>query len=87
MFAEPTLIDRSMTTDWVRVSGKGIELIHDGGQIYHHIPRPVPFICHLPDPPCFSLVTNLQEKTVPILYSTFQARISADTYLRNGLKL
>jgi hypothetical protein len=40
-----------------------IRLFQDGGQIkrkkdiYHHGPKPIPIICHLPDPPCFSLVT------------------------------
>jgi hypothetical protein len=38
--------------------------IQDGGQIkreqdiYHHGPRPISIICHLPDPPCFSQVTT-----------------------------
>ncbi len=52
-----------------------IELIQDGGQIktqkdiYHYSPRPIPIICHLPDPPCFSLVTTFKEKNAHFLLS------------------
>jgi hypothetical protein len=63
--AAPTLIDRIKTIHWVGVSRKGIEIIEDGGQIkrekdiYQHIgPRPIPIICHLSDPPFFSLFTT-----------------------------
>jgi hypothetical protein len=47
------------------VSGKGNNP-RDGGHIkrqkyiYHHSPRPIPIICHLPDSPCFLLITNLK---------------------------
>jgi hypothetical protein len=66
MLAAPALIDRSMTNYWAGVSGKGIELFQDGGQIkkekdiYHHGPRPASIICHLPHPLCFSLVTTFK---------------------------
>ncbi len=50
--------------DYTYWAGKGNKLIQDGGQmkkgkdIYHQCPRPIPIICHLPDPPCFSLVNT-----------------------------
>jgi hypothetical protein len=43
-----------------------MELIQDGGKIrrqkdiYHHGPRPIPFICHPLNPPLFSLVTTFK---------------------------
>jgi hypothetical protein len=42
------------------------ELCQDGGQIkrekdiYHHGPKHIPIICHLPDPPSFSLPTTFK---------------------------
>jgi hypothetical protein len=43
------------------------ELFQDGGQIkrekviYHHGPKHIPIICHLPDPPSFSLTTTFND--------------------------
>jgi hypothetical protein len=51
------------------------ELFQDGGQIkrekdiYHHGPKHIPIICHLPDPPSYSLPTTFKsnlEKTLTI---------------------
>ncbi len=45
---------------------KEIELIQDGAQIkrekdiYHHGPGPIPIICHIPEPPCFSSVCGIK---------------------------
>jgi hypothetical protein len=42
------------------------ELFQDGGQIkrekdvYHHGPKHIPIICHIPDPPSFSLPTTFK---------------------------
>jgi hypothetical protein len=42
------------------------ELFQDSGQIkrekyiYHHGPKHIPIICHLPDPPSFSLPTTFK---------------------------
>jgi hypothetical protein len=42
-----------------------MDLIQEGGQIkrekniYHHGPRPIPIICHIPEPSCFSLATTI----------------------------
>jgi hypothetical protein len=42
------------------------ELFQDGGQIkrekdiYHHGPKHIQIICHLPDPPSFSLPTTFK---------------------------
>jgi hypothetical protein len=51
---------------------KLIALIQDGGQIkrekdiYYLGPRPIPIICHLPDPPSFALPTTFERsKTSP----------------------
>ena len=45
------------------------ELFQDGGQvkrenIYHHGPKHIPIICHLPDPPSFSLPTTLNQRMI-----------------------
>jgi hypothetical protein len=64
MLAAPILINRSMTNYCAGVSGKGVELIQDGGQIkratdiYHHGPGAISIICQHPRPPCFLLVTR-----------------------------
>jgi hypothetical protein len=53
-----------MTNHWARVSGNETELFQDGGQIkrekdiHHHRPKHIPIICHLPDPPSFTLSTT-----------------------------
>ncbi len=66
MLAAPILINRSMTNYCACVSGKGIELIQDGGQIkreadiYHHGPGSISIICQLPGPPCFLLETTFK---------------------------
>ncbi len=66
MLPKPAVNDRLLTNYWAGVSEKKIEFFQDGGQInrekdiYHHGPRPISFIYHLPDPPCFSLVTTFQ---------------------------
>jgi hypothetical protein len=45
---------------------KEIDLFQDGGQIkrekdiYHHVPKPISIICHLPDSPPFSLPTTFK---------------------------
>ena len=50
---------------------KETELLQDGSQtkreedIYHHGPRPISIICHHPNPPCFSLVIQLQWNYLP----------------------
>jgi hypothetical protein len=61
--AAPALIDRSITNYWAGVSGKGNIIIprwrpyKKGKEHLSPWPRPISIICHLPDPPCFSLVT------------------------------
>jgi hypothetical protein len=55
-----------MTNHWAGVSGNGNKLFKDGGQIkiekdiYHHGPKHILIICHLPDPPSFSLPTTFK---------------------------
>jgi hypothetical protein len=68
MFAAPILIDRLMTNYSAGVSGNGNRIkSKDGGQIqrqtdiYHHSPRPISIMCHLPDPPHFSLPTTFKD--------------------------
>jgi hypothetical protein len=57
-----SLFSRSMTNYWAAVSGKGNRIIpiwrpnKKKKGIYHHGPRPISIICHLPGPPFFSLV-------------------------------
>ncbi len=76
MLAAPALIDRSMTYNWPGVSGKGNRIIprwqpnKKRKDIYHHSRRPISFIsfiCHLPDPPCFSLATTFKQWIVSSL--------------------
>jgi hypothetical protein len=65
MLAALALINRLMTTVVIRLQGaeKEIELIQGGSQIkrkkdiYQHGLKHISIICHLPHPPCFSLVT------------------------------
>ncbi len=45
-----------MTNHWAGVSGKG--QIKREKDIYHQGPMPKPIICHLPDPPIYSLPTT-----------------------------
>jgi hypothetical protein len=46
--------------------------LQNGGQIkrekniYHHCPKHIPIICHLPDPPSFSLPTTFKKNSVLI---------------------
>jgi hypothetical protein len=56
-FETPTLTNRLLTNHWAGVSGAEMEteLFQDGSQIkrekdiYHHGPKHIPIICHLPD--------------------------------------
>jgi hypothetical protein len=59
------------STNTNRVSGTETELfIYFGGQIkrekdiYHHGPKHIPIICHLPDPPSFSLPTTFNTSCI-----------------------
>jgi hypothetical protein len=64
-FAAPTLTDRLMINHWAGVSRNRTELFKDLRQIKRekdilyitHSPKHNPIICHLPDPPPFSLPT------------------------------
>ncbi len=80
-----TLIDRSITNYWAGVSEKGNRVIPrwDGGQIkrekdiYHHGPRLISIIFHLPDPPCFSLVTifkSIAQRLTPAADAALETR-------------
>jgi hypothetical protein len=62
MLAAHPLIGRPSLNNWAGVSGRGNRLIQDKGQIKrqkdmdHHGPKYTLIICHLCDPPHFSLV-------------------------------
>jgi hypothetical protein len=53
-----------MTNHWAGVSGNGNRIIlrrrpnKKEKDIYHHGPKHIPIICHLPNPPSFSLPTT-----------------------------
>jgi hypothetical protein len=67
-FAAPRLPNRSMPNHELERAEKESEIFQDGGQIkrekdmYHHGPKHIPIICHLPDPPSFSLPTTFNNK-------------------------
>jgi hypothetical protein len=71
MLAAHPLIGRPSLNNWAGVSGKGNRFKKNGGQIKrqkdidHYSPKYTPIICHLCDPPHFSLVTTF--KVVPDL--------------------
>ncbi len=68
MLAAPALINRSITNYWAWVSGKGNRIIPrwrpNKKRKGHLTPRSETksIICHLPDPPCFSLVTTFKSR-------------------------
>jgi hypothetical protein len=65
----PKLTNRLMTNHWAGVGGNRNKLFQDGGQIkrekdiYHHGPKHILIICHLPNPPSFSIPTTFNHNT------------------------
>ncbi len=66
MLAAHPLIGTPSLNNWAGVSEKGTDLIKDGRQIKrqkdidHHSPKYTLIICHLRDPPHFSLVPTFK---------------------------
>ncbi len=46
-------------------------LVHFSWIIYHHGPKPISIICHLPNPLCFYLVTTFKSNNYFLLTMTF----------------
>ncbi len=72
MLAALPLIGRPSLNNWAGVSGRGNRFNTDGGQIKrqkdidHHSPKYTSIVCHLRDPPHFSLVPTFKVESFNI---------------------
>jgi hypothetical protein len=89
MLAAPAPIGKSMTNYWAGLRGKRNRIIprwRPNMKIKGHLtPQSdtVSIICHLPDPPCFSLVTTYTVRVVFGLFLLFPCQVRSEKIYEN----